>query len=105
MNVLLQSVQLSTGSQSVDPCRPLLAPHAVGESEVEVEVVQRVVLVRGAVAGQAGDLTAQPEPPLQVQGTVGPVLLAAPGEAGVVDGHVGEAAGEGGGKLKNSFSF
>lgn len=96
MNVPLQSLQLSTGSRSVDPSRPLLAPHAVGESEVEVEVVQRVVLVRGAVAGQAGDLTAQPEPPLQVHGAVGPVLLSAPGEAGVVDGHVGEAAEEGG---------
>lgn len=64
---------------------------------MQVEVVQRVVLVGGAVAGQAGDLTAQPEPPLQVQRTVGPVLLASPGaEAGVVDGHVGEAAEEGG---------
>lgn len=64
MNVLLQSLQLSTGSEWVDPSRPLLAPHAVGDSEVQVEVVQRVVLVGGAVAGQAGDLTAQPEPPL-----------------------------------------
>lgn len=96
MNVPLQSLQLSTGSESVDPRRPRLAPHAVGESEVEVEVVQRIVLVRGAVARQAGHLTAQPEPLLQVQGTAGPVLLAAPGEAGVVDGHVGEAAEEGG---------
>lgn len=61
---------------------------------MEVEVVQGVVLVGGAVARQAGDLTAQPEPSLQVQGTVGPVLLAAPGETGVMDGHVGEAVEE-----------
>lgn len=82
--------------ESVDPSQPLLAPHAAGELEVEVEVVQRVALVGGAAARQrqAGDLAAQPEPPLQVQGAVGPVFLAAPGKAGVVDGHVGEA-GEG----------
>lgn len=82
--------------ESVDPSQPLLAPHAAGELEVEVEVVQRVALVGGAAAWQrqAGDLAAQPEPPLQVQGAIGPVFLAAPGEAGVVDGHVGEA-GEG----------
>lgn len=65
-------------------------PHAAGEPEVEVEVVQRVVLVRRAAAGQrqAGDLAAQPVAPLQVQGAVGPVLLPSR-EAGVVDGHVG----------------
>lgn len=62
---------------------------------MEVEVVQRVVLVRGAAAGQrqAGDLAAQPVPPLQVQGAVGPVLLPSR-EAGVVDGHVGYTGGE-----------
>lgn len=91
MNILSHSLQLSTGSVSVNPKHWLFAPHAVGQSEVKVEVIQRVILVGGAVARQAGDLTAQPEPSLQVQGTIGPVLLAAPGEAGVVDGHVGEA--------------
>lgn len=83
-------------SWSIPVSRSLLAPHAAGEPEVEVEVVQRVILVGGAATGkrQAGDLAAQPEPPLQVQGAVGPVLLATAGEAGVVDGHVGEAEGE-----------
>lgn len=71
-------------------CSPV--PHAAGEPEVEV--VQRVVLVRGAAAGQrqAGDLAAQPVPALQVQGAVGPVLLPSR-EAGVVDGHVGYTGG------------
>lgn len=36
--------------ESVDPSQPLLAPHAAGELEVEVEVVQRVALVGGAAA-------------------------------------------------------
>lgn len=71
-----------------------VSPHAAGESEVEVEVVQRVVLLRGAGAGQgqAGDLAAQPKPPLEVQGAVVPGLFPS-NKAGVVQGHVGDTGG------------
>lgn len=73
---------------------PRLSPHAAAELEVEAEVVQRIVLLRGAGAGQgqAVDLAAKPKPPLQVQGAAVPVLLPSD-EAGVVDGHVGNAGG------------
>ena len=59
--------------------------YITGEFEVEVEVVQRVALVRRGGAGQrqTGDLAAQPVPLLQVQGAGVPGLFA-PDEAGVV---------------------
>lgn len=74
------------------------SPHTAGESEVEVEVVQRVVLLWGAGArqGQACDLTAQPVPLLQVQGAVAPVLVPS-NEGGVMYGHVGYTGWVGGG--------
>lgn len=66
--------------------------HIACEPEAEVEVVQRVVLLRGAGVRQrqAGDLAAQPVPPLHVQGAVVPGLLPS-NKAGVMQGHVGYA--------------
>lgn len=73
-----------------------MSPHAAGESEAEVEVVQRVVLLRGAGPrqGQACDLTAQPVPLLQVQGAVAPVIVPS-NEGRVMYGHVGYTGGGG----------
>ncbi len=67
-----------------------LSPHTAVESEAAVQVVQRVILLRGAGAGQGQtvDLTAQPIPPLQIQGAVVPGLFPSD-EAGVMQGHVG----------------
>lgn len=59
--------------------------HTTGESEAEVEVLQRVILVRGAGAGQrqTGDLAAQSVSLLPVQGAVGPGFFPS-NEAGVM---------------------
>lgn len=69
---------------------PRLSPDVSGESEV----LQRIVPVRGAGAGQgqAGDLAAQPVPALQVQGAVAPGLLPS-SKAALMDGHVGQTGG------------
>ena len=56
----------------------------------ESEVLQRIVLVWGAGAGQGQtvDLAGQPMPALQVQRAVAPVLLPS-GKAALMYGHVG----------------